>query len=55
MSNAIISRRGGGDYATIKFENYGTLEHSTPVSFKPGKKFVGCSKYRELCCLCRRI
>lgn len=33
MGNAIISRRGGG-YATVKFENYGTLPlptRSTPA------------------------
>ncbi len=30
MVSAIISRRGGGDYVTIKFENYGSLEYATP-------------------------
>ena len=37
MGNAIISRRGRGDYATIKFENYGSLEHTTPSGLSEGR------------------
>ena len=44
MGNAIISRRGGGDYATIKFENYGSLEHTTPSVLSEGRSsLVGTS------------
>lgn len=35
MDNAVISRRGG-DYATIKFENYVSWEHSTPSVLSDG-------------------
>ena len=44
MANAIISRRGGGGYATVKFENYGhnlSLSKSSAPSLNTGRSGMG--------------
>ena len=53
MGNAIISRRGGGDYATIKFENYGSLEHTNPSVLSEGRSSLAGASADSYAFFCR--